>query len=135
MTLIHVRSALLLLAFSGAMLVQAAPQAAGDAAVPSQPAALTDAATASSDTNAKSAATALLNANGCLGCHGIDQKILGPSFHEVSLKYRGQADAASKLAESIRNGGAGKWGQMPMPSFTQLSTEDLRTLAEFVLAK
>ncbi|GAC1425535.1 MAG: cytochrome C-551 [Burkholderiaceae bacterium] len=78
-------------------------------------------------------ATALLNANGCLACHGIDKKIVGPGYHDVAAKYRGDANALSTLEASIRNGGVGKWGQVPMPPFTQLKPEELRMLAEFVL--
>jgi cytochrome c551/c552 len=78
-------------------------------------------------------ATTLLNANGCLACHGIDKKIVGPGYNEVAAKYRGDAGAVSKLEASIRNGGVGKWGQIPMPPFTQLKPGELRTLAEFVL--
>ena len=76
---------------------------------------------------------ALLNANGCLACHGIQQKIVGPSYAEIAAKYHGDADAVGKLEASIRNGGAGKWGQVPMPSFMQLKPEELRVLIEFVL--
>ena len=77
--------------------------------------------------------TTLLNANGCLACHGIEKKIVGPGYKEVAAKYRGDATAVSKVEASIRNGGAGKWGQIPMPPFMQLTPEELRTLAEFVL--
>ena len=77
--------------------------------------------------------TTLLNANGCLACHGIEKKIVGPGYKEVAEKYRGDANAVGKLEASIRNGGMGKWGQIPMPPFTQLKPEELRSLAEFVL--
>ena len=78
-------------------------------------------------------ANALLNANGCLACHGIDKKIVGPGYHDVAAKYRGDAQAVSKLEASIRNGSVGKWGEVPMPPFSQLKSEEVRILAEFVL--
>jgi cytochrome c551/c552 len=78
-------------------------------------------------------ATALLNANACLACHAIDKKIVGPGYVDVAARYRGDANAVSKLEASIRNGGVGKWGQVPMPGFSQLTPAELRTLAEFVL--
>ena len=81
----------------------------------------------------KGDAMALLNANGCLACHGIDKKIVGPGYHDVAAKYHGDTQAVSKLEASIRNGSAGKWGEVPMPPFSQLKPEELRTLAEFVL--
>lgn len=76
---------------------------------------------------------ALLGANACLGCHAIDTKIVGPSFHEVAAKYAGTDKAQAQLARSIRAGGAGKWGAMPMPPMSGLSDEEARALAQFVL--
>ncbi|GAC1416265.1 MAG: hypothetical protein NVSMB6_18660 [Burkholderiaceae bacterium] len=78
-------------------------------------------------------ANALLNANGCLACHGIDKKIVGPGYHDVAAKYRGDAQAVSKLEASIRNGSVGKWGEVPMPPFSQLKPEEVHALAEFIL--
>ena len=76
---------------------------------------------------------ALLAANGCLACHGIDKKIVGPAYHDVAAKFKEDAQATSKLEISIRNGSVGKWGDVPMPPFSQLSPEDIHALAEFVL--
>jgi cytochrome c551/c552 len=76
---------------------------------------------------------ALLSANACTGCHSIDKKIVGPAFKEVAAKYRGEADAQAKVVTSIRQGGVGKWGQMPMPPMSVLSDAQLNALAEFVL--
>lgn len=76
---------------------------------------------------------ALLNANACLGCHAIEQKVVGPAFKDVAAKYRGVADAQAKVVSSIRQGGVGKWGPMPMPAMSTLSDAQLNALAEFVL--
>lgn len=76
---------------------------------------------------------ALLTANACLGCHAINQKIVGPSYHEVAMKYKGDAQAQGKLEASIRAGGAGKWGQVPMPAFAGLKPQEVKALAAFVL--
>ncbi len=76
---------------------------------------------------------ALLTANACLGCHAINQKIVGPSYHDVAMKYKGDAQAQGKLEASIRAGGAGKWGQVPMPAFAGLKPQEVKALAAFVL--
>ncbi|MES2398599.1 MAG: c-type cytochrome [Pseudomonadota bacterium] len=76
---------------------------------------------------------ALLTANACLGCHAIHQKIVGPSYHDVAMKYKGDAQAQGKLEASIRAGGAGKWGQVPMPAFAGLKPPEVQALAAFVL--
>ena len=54
---------------------------------------------------------AVLAASGCLVCHAVDRKLIGPSFHDIALKYESVADAASLLAGSIRKGSVGKWGR------------------------
>jgi cytochrome c551/c552 len=77
---------------------------------------------------------ALLNANACLGCHAIDTKIVGPAFRDIAAKYAGQANAESELSVSIKNGGAGKWGSMPMPPMNGLSDAQANALAMYILA-
>ncbi len=76
----------------------------------------------------------LATKNACTGCHAPDRKILGPSYADVAKKYAGQKDAVATLAESIRKGGAGKWGPVPMPAQPALSDADLKALASWVLA-
>ena len=76
---------------------------------------------------------ALARKNDCLGCHAVAVKLVGPAFKDVAAKYEGQSDAAERLAESIRNGSVGKWGDLPMPAHPKLSAADSKKLAEWVL--
>jgi len=78
-------------------------------------------------------APSLLNANGCLGCHATDKKIVGPAYHEVAAHYKDDPQALATVMANIQSGGSGRWGTVPMPPFAQLSQEQLKTLAEFVL--
>jgi cytochrome c551/c552 len=75
----------------------------------------------------------ILDRNACLSCHAAQQKVVGPAYHDVAVKYSGDRDARSKIAANIRAGGAGKWGAVPMPPFLNLSPADLQLLADFVL--
>jgi cytochrome c len=75
----------------------------------------------------------LAKKNNCLACHAVDKKIVGPAYQEVAKKYAGQADAEATLAKSIKAGGSGKWGPIPMPPQAQLSDADAKTLAAWVL--
>lgn len=43
------------------------------------------------------AARALAKKSDCFKCHTVDQKKDGPAYREVAKKYRGKADAESKL--------------------------------------
>ena len=76
---------------------------------------------------------ALARKNDCLGCHAVAVKLVGPAFKDVAAKYEGQSDAAEQLAQSIRNGSVGKWGDLPMPAHPKLSATDAKKLAEWVL--
>lgn len=79
------------------------------------------------------AALALAKASGCLSCHAVDEKIVGPAYSKVAAKYSDDKDAAASLAQSIRNGSQGKWGRIPMPSHGNMSQEDIDVLAKWVL--
>lgn len=70
---------------------------------------------------------------GCLACHAPDRKIVGPAYQEVAKKYAGHKDADAMLAMSIKAGGSGKWGPVPMPPQAALSDADSKTLAVWVL--
>jgi len=88
-----------------------------DTAPPAAAGAASDAASGGAPTpSAAIAATALLNQHGCVACHGIDNKIVGPALREVARKYAGRADAEAYLAAKIRSGGSGVWGTVPMPA-------------------
>jgi cytochrome c len=75
----------------------------------------------------------LAQANSCLACHSADKKLVGPSYRDVAKKYAGQADAAGKLAASVRKGGSGTWGAVPMPAQPNLAEADAVKLAQWVL--
>ena len=76
----------------------------------------------------------LAKKNACMSCHAVDRKLVGPSYQDVAKKYAGQKDAVATLAKSIKAGGAGKWGPVPMPAQPALSDADAKTLATWILA-
>jgi len=75
----------------------------------------------------------MLRKYNCVACHANERKMVGPSYKDIAAKYSADATAAEKLAKKIREGGAGVWGQMPMPPQPQLSDADALTLARYVL--
>ena len=70
----------------------------------------------------------------CMACHAADKKLVGPSYKDVAAKYAGQKDAVTKLAEKIQKGGVGAWGQVPMPANPQVSADEAKQLATWVLS-
>ena len=81
------------------------------------------------------AAQALAQKSGCLACHSIDKKILGPAYKDVAAKYKGDKTAEAKLIEKVKKGGSGTWGPMPMPANSpQIKDADIKTIVEWVLS-
>ena len=76
----------------------------------------------------------LMKKSGCTACHSVDKKVVGPSYKEVAAKYRGDKDAATKLAEKVKKGGQGVWGPVPMPPNANVSDADIKTLVAYILA-
>lgn len=82
-----------------------------------------------------SASQALAQKSGCLACHQIDKKVLGPSFKDVAAKYKGDASAEAKLIAKVKKGGSGVWGPMPMPANSpQVKDEDIKSIVQWILA-
>jgi len=79
------------------------------------------------------AAEEMMRKDGCAACHAIDKKVVGPSFQEVAAKYKDDAKAAAMLAEKVKKGGSGVWGETPMPPNSYVSDDDIKALVEWVL--
>ena len=77
---------------------------------------------------------ALAKAKNCMSCHAIDKKLVGPAYKDVAAKYKGDAKAPAMLAEKIKAGGKGVWGQVPMPP-NNVTPEEAKTLVAWVLAQ
>ncbi|MCB1754103.1 MAG: c-type cytochrome [Gammaproteobacteria bacterium] len=77
---------------------------------------------------------ALARASGCLACHGIDKKIIGPGLKDIAVKYKGDKSAAATLATKVRSGGAGNWGQVPMPPNAHVKNNDIKKLVAWILS-
>lgn len=75
--------------------------------------------------------SALLARHTCSACHGVDSKLVGPSFKDIAGKQAGRPDALAYLQGKIRSGGVGVWGQVPMPPQT-LPEDDARTIARWI---
>jgi len=84
-------------------------------------------------TTAMADAEALAKAKGCYACHAVNAKQVGPAFKDVAKKYAGKPDAAAYLSERIKKGGAGVWGNVPMPP-QNVTDEESKKLAEWVLS-
>ena len=82
------------------------------------------------------ASEAIAQKAGCLACHNKDKKVVGPAYKDIAVKYKGHADAVSKLTEKVRKGGSGVWGPIPMPANPpeKISDADLKAVIGWVLS-
>ncbi len=70
----------------------------------------------------------------CLSCHSKNQKIVGPSFQDIAKKYQKDTDALSHLTKSVKNGGSGHWGDLPMPPHPTLNEEEIKKMVSGILS-
>ena len=69
-----------------------------------------------------------------MSCHTVDKKLVGPAFKEVAARYASDKGAADRLAAKIVKGGGGNWGPVAMPANTQVSPDEAKKLAAWVLS-
>ncbi len=75
----------------------------------------------------------LARKNGCLSCHGIKKKKMGPSFSAIAQRYK---DNSKQISESISLGSQDRWTESrhaKMPSFKQMTNKELKTLSQWII--
>ncbi len=73
----------------------------------------------------------LLSQSGCIGCHQVGKSLVGPAFDDIRERYAGRK-ASAYLAEKIREGGQGVWGNAVMPPMRQLDAKAVMALANWL---
>lgn len=68
----------------------------------------------------------LAKASGCLNCHALAAKKIGPSFKDVAAKYKGDADAEKMLSAKV--------GDDKKHPATKAKPEDVKTVVKWVLS-
>lgn len=76
----------------------------------------------------------LAKKSNCVACHTVDKKLVGPSWHDIAAKYKGEKGAVATLSGKIIAGGKGVWGPVPMPPNPTLPEADAKALATFVMS-
>ncbi len=69
---------------------------------------------------------------GCLACHDIEKRRVGPPFIDIANRYREKEGALDELIESITKGSMGKWGSIPMTP-QPVTKEEARKISEWIL--
>lgn len=76
----------------------------------------------------------LATRSGCMNCHQVEVKIVGPSLKAIAERYAGQDGASDYLAGQIKNGSRGVWGPIPMPPIAKVSHHNAHALADYILS-
>ena len=80
--------------------------------------------------------TALAQKSGCMACHQVAVKVVGPAYKDVAKKYAGDAGAADKLTKKVIAGGKDTWGPVPMPpkgGNAAVKDEDIKKIVGWIL--
>lgn len=91
------------------------------------------AGTAAAQTAIPAQVAELLRGKVCLGCHQVDSPRVGPPFRAVAQRYGSQPEALDYLVQSIRNGGRYRWGKLSMAVQPQVSPDEARQIAQWIL--
>jgi cytochrome c len=80
----------------------------------------------------------LARQSGCLKCHRVGTKLVGPAWQDVAARYRKDEKGREKLIEVVSNGGKGNWTRVtrgvPMPPHSpRLSDEQISHLVDWIL--
>jgi cytochrome c len=80
------------------------------------------------------ASAELARSKNCVACHHVERKMIGPAYKAIAERYAKDESAIKTLGEKVIKGGAGNWGQTPMPPQPSVSPEDAEALVKWVLS-
>ncbi len=75
----------------------------------------------------------LVTSKGCMECHHATRTKIGPSFKDVAKHAREDGEEVSEIAEEIRLGGKGQWGDAVMPPQPHVSKAEALEIANWIL--
>ena len=84
------------------------------------------------------AAEATARQNNCFKCHHVEKKKDGPAYREVAAKYKGKADAESRLMTHLTTGEKAKFPDGHEEEHKIVKVKDqaeLKNLVEWILTR
>jgi cytochrome c len=73
------------------------------------------------------ASSELATKAGCMNCHAVDTKKMGPSFKDIAKKFKGNATAQADITAKLKSGKG-------HPA-VKASDDDLKAIVTWVLAQ
>jgi len=77
----------------------------------------------------------LARSKGCMACHAVDRRMVGPSFKSIAERYANNSAAEANLIRATMRGSSGTWGPIPMPASRNLSEAEATQLVQWILGK
>ena len=77
----------------------------------------------------------LVDRYGCMSCHGLLHRQVGPGFAQIADRYRADPGATTTLATRLRTGTVGRWGRLVMPRQPHMTEAESLALSRWVLTR
>jgi glucose/arabinose dehydrogenase/type 1 glutamine amidotransferase/cytochrome c551/c552 len=84
------------------------------------------------DVNASIMGKMLTETLDCRSCHKMGEKSIGPSYMQVSERYKDDENKYTYLSHKIINGGGGVWGEVMMPAHPTLTEVETHQIIEYI---
>jgi cytochrome c551/c552 len=76
----------------------------------------------------------LIASSDCASCHKKEDKSIGPSYLDIAKKYSNVDQATAYLAEKIRLGGSGNWGENAMAAHPNITLSEATLIVDWILS-
>jgi len=77
----------------------------------------------------------LARSKNCVACHHLERKMIGPAYKAIAERYAKDESAVANLSDKVIKGGAGSWGQTPMPPQASVTPAEAETLTKWILSQ
>jgi cytochrome c len=81
---------------------------------------------------------ALAQKSGCMACHQVAAKVVGPAYKDVAKKYASDPKAVDNLTQKVIKGGKDVWGPVPMPpkgGNASVKDADIKKIVTWIMAQ
>ena len=78
---------------------------------------------------------ALMRSHGCMFCHQVARKVVGPAFKDIAKVYTIERSAKARFTQVIQLGSKNKWGMIPMPPQNRVSDKDINVMFDWIVSQ
>ncbi|MEJ7675475.1 MAG: c-type cytochrome [Chitinophagaceae bacterium] len=77
----------------------------------------------------------LVTKSDCFTCHKLTESSIGPAYSLIADKYKKlDQPAMDSMVKQIINGGAGRWGTIPMTPHPDMPKEDAEMMVHYIMS-